>query len=302
MRRPILSLLSIQKTSWKVPFSLCLLLLCSCHPQASHPSSPSPNRDQAEKAYEKAMEQFHQHEWIEAQTLLTDVKKRFPYSRYARLAELRLADIEFEQEKYIEALAQYRQFIYLHSTETEEVEYARRQIVESQYHQIEDSLFLPSNEERDQGGVLDTYKELCAYLQDYPKTAHYQHMQALFAQVTERLIQHEIAVAHFYLDKSNYTAAISRLKYALQTYGDPPLKSQPNPKDPPLPSAHSLTPISNASAEVLLLLGEVYLWTHQWQEAQSAFSILRQSRPENRLVEQANHYLQSMRERGLLSP
>src|SRR5258706_5340890 len=52
--------------------------------------------EDAKRAYDKAMLAFEEHDWEEAKRLFKEVKKKYSYSRYARLAELRLADADFE--------------------------------------------------------------------------------------------------------------------------------------------------------------------------------------------------------------
>ena len=58
----------------------------------------------AKKAYEAAMVEFTGHNWIEAQALMREVKRKYSYSKYARLAELRIADADYEQDKFAEAI------------------------------------------------------------------------------------------------------------------------------------------------------------------------------------------------------
>src|SRR6478609_5627776 len=56
--------------------------------------------DDARAAYEEAMSDFRDRDWEGARALFGEVRRLFPYTRFARLAELRLADVDFEQEKF----------------------------------------------------------------------------------------------------------------------------------------------------------------------------------------------------------
>src|SRR5262249_37495173 len=94
----------------------------------------------AKRAYDAAMAEFNDHNWLEAQSRMRDVKRKYSYSKYARLAELRIADADFAQDKYADAIRGYRQFVHDHRSDTEEVAYARAKIAEAQYAQIADSL------------------------------------------------------------------------------------------------------------------------------------------------------------------
>src|SRR5580698_191659 len=138
----------------------------------------------AKRAYENALIEFNSHNWIEAQTLFREVRRKYSYSKYARLAELRIADADFEQDKFPDAIREYRQFVHDHRSDAEEVAYARSRIADAQYAQVTDSLFLASGEERDQGVVLDTYKELRGFVHDYPSAKDTPRMRKLLAEVT----------------------------------------------------------------------------------------------------------------------
>src|SRR5580700_3654470 len=172
----------------------------------------------AKHAYEEAMKEFTAHDWIEAVTAMREVKRKYSYSKYARLAELRIADCDFMQEKYADAIREYRQFVHDHRSDPEEVSYARSKIAEAEFAQISDSIILAAGEERDQAVVYDAYKELRGYLHDYPESRESKRMRELLADVTARLVRHELYVARFYLGRNNYDAAILRIQYALRNF------------------------------------------------------------------------------------
>src|SRR5438552_6893082 len=109
----------------------------------------------AKRAYDAAMEEFNAHNWIEASSKMREVKRKYSYSKYARLAELRIADADFAQDKFADAIRGYRQFVHDHRSDEEEVAYARSRIAESQYKEIGESFLLPAGEERDQAVIMD---------------------------------------------------------------------------------------------------------------------------------------------------
>src|SRR5579862_4395451 len=92
--------------------------------------------EDAKRAYDAAMEAYNAHDWIEAQTLLREVKRKYSYSKYARMAELRIADADYEQEKYSDAIREYKDFIHAHRSDADDVAYARSRIAESTYSEI----------------------------------------------------------------------------------------------------------------------------------------------------------------------
>jgi outer membrane protein assembly factor BamD len=239
----------------------------------------------AKRAYEAAMEEFTAHNWLEAVNKMREVKRKYSYSRYARLAELRIADADYEQEKFADAIREYRQFVHDHRSDNDEVAYARSRIAQSEYAQITDSVLLAAGEERDQAIVYDAYKELRGFLHDYPESRESPRMRELLAIVTARLVRHELYVARFYLQRDNYDAAVLRIQYALRNFA--------TGTDVGAPVGQSLEP------EALLLLGQTYLKMHKWADARGAFETITKRFSDSGLIVSARGYLDWMHDRGV---
>jgi outer membrane protein assembly factor BamD len=243
--------------------------------------------EDAKRAYDAAMLEYTAHNWLEAQALLREVKRKYSYSKYARMAELRIADSDYEQEKYADAIREYKEFIHAHRSDEEDVAYARGRIAESTYAQIPESAIVGAPEERDQASVVDAYKEINAYLSDFPNAKSTAHVRELLALVIARLVRHELYVARFYLAKDNYAAAVARIQYALHNY--------PREAD----AATSPKVAADLDAEALLLLGQTYLRMHKLTEAQQAFEAIVHDHTESPLLEQARGYLRHLTQQGV---
>lgn len=242
----------------------------------------------AERAYDQALKEFDSHNWLEAQALFREVKRKYHYSKFAKLSELRIADADFEQEKFSEAIRGYRQFVHDHRSDPEEVAYARSRIAEAQYRQIGESFLLPTADERDQAVILDAFKELKGYVHDYPSSKDSAKIRELLADVTARLMRHELYVARFYLARDNFQAAVYRIQYAMRNFAaGPSLRALDDHID------------SGLEAEALLLLGEVYLKMKKYGDARDSFGSIVREYPRSPLVVQANNYLAYMQERGV---
>jgi outer membrane protein assembly factor BamD len=242
----------------------------------------------AQRAYNEALKEFDSHNWLESQALFREVKRKYHYSKFAKLSELRIADADFEQEKFSEAIRGYRQFVHDHRSDAEEVAYARSRIAEAQYKQISESFLLPSADERDQAVILDAFKELKGYVHDYPNSKESQKIRELLADVTARLMRHELYVARFYLARDNFQAAVYRIQYAMRNFAaGPSLRALDDNID------------SGLEAEALLLLGEVYLKMKKYGDARDSFAAILREYPRSPLVVQANNYLTYMQERGV---
>jgi outer membrane protein assembly factor BamD len=258
------------------PYLACaaLMALCACENEPA--KTALGYTENAKRAYEVALDTFNAHQWIAAQTAMREVKRKYSYSKYARLAELRIADADYEQEKFTEAIHEYKDFIRSHRSEEEDVSYARSRVAEATYAEIPESFLMPASEERDQAAVLDAYKELRSYVADYPAAKPTAHLRELIRRVTARLVRHELYVARFYLARDNYEAAVARIDYALHTYstveGDGP-------------AGGGLLP------DALLLLGETYLKMHKWREARQAFEAVLRDNADTPNAIRARHYL-----------
>jgi outer membrane protein assembly factor BamD len=269
--------------------AIALVILASLPACESSPPKTALNyTEDAKRAYDEAMEHYRSHDWIEAQTLLREVKRKYSYSKYAREAELRIADADYEQEKYADAIREYKEFIHAHRSDSEDLAYARARIAEATYAEIPESFLMPASEERDQAAVVDAYKELKSYLADYPDAKPSAHVRELLAQVLARLIRHELYVARYYLDKDNYEAAVARIEYALHNYAGGLGKLQGASPQP-----------ANLEAEAQMLLGQTFLRMQKWAEARRAFEAVVHGDPRSPLVTQAASYLAYLQRRGV---
>lgn len=286
MRQPMARLATLAAS---LAFSAVMLTGVAACERAEPRTALSYTAD-AKKAYEEAKVEFDSHNWIESQALFREVKRKYSYSKYARLAELRIADADYEQEKFAEAIRGYRQFVHDHRSDVDEVSYARSRVAEAQYSQISESFLLPTADERDQAVIIDAFKELKSYVHDYPNAKESQKIRELLADVTARLMRHELYVARFYLRLDNFEAAVLRVQYAMRTFAGGPNTRAAQPGE---------IVDSGLEAEALLLLGEVYLKMHKFDDARESFNVLLQDYPRSPLIVQANNYLAYMKERGV---
>lgn len=203
--------------------------------------------DDARAAYEEAMTTFRARDWEDARALLGEVRRLFPYTRYARLAELRLADADFEQEKFSDAISGYREFAQNHKNDPD-VEYSRYRLTKALFSDIDDTLLLPPAEERDQATTAESYKELHAFLRDFPKSRYRADVAYMLDYVTGRMARHELYVARYYLKGDNFEAAVARIDFCLKSY-----------------------PASSLLPEALVLKGETLMKMKKLADARAVF-------------------------------
>jgi outer membrane protein assembly factor BamD len=254
-------------------WSLCLVAVLSClgasgcASSEAQPETALDYTDNARKEYETAMVALEDKNWELANELFGEVKRKYAYSRYARLAELRLADANFQQERFAEAISSYKEFVHDHPNDPE-VPYARYRVAKGEFDSVSQSVMLPPLEERDLASVNDALATLRGYLADYPASEHTTELQYMLDVVLGLLARHELYVARYYLNSDRFEAAVMRCEYALKT-----LKS------------------SGLEPEALVLLGEVYLKQKRKNEAREVFNRVLAQYPESAFSVPAKNYL-----------
>jgi outer membrane protein assembly factor BamD len=174
----------------------------------------------AQKNYDKGMKELEDKDWISAAKYFGFIKTRFPYSKYAVLAELRLADAEFGAEQYIEAIDSYRLFVKFHPThEMVSNGYASYRIGEGYYRQLSGDFWMfPPTFEKDQSSTEDAANELKSFLDKYPDSPYRDKAKEIVKSVGKRLADHEWYVARYYWDRGKPMGAVIRLRRLLERY------------------------------------------------------------------------------------
>lgn len=200
------------------------LAVAACTP-AKPADNPLAYSENAKRDYEAALEAYFDRDWEQATLLMQEVKRKYGYSRYARLADLRIADAEYHQEKWPEAIATYKGFVHDYPNDPE-VPYARYKIAKALFEQSGQAILLPPLEERDLASVHDAHATIRAFLQDFPNYKHSRELVFMLEAVAGLLARHELYVARFYLKEDNFEAAVARCQYALRNYDGSGLEAE----------------------------------------------------------------------------
>jgi outer membrane protein assembly factor BamD len=204
---------------------LAVALLAGCGgPQ--EPVGPLSYSSTAQRNYDQGMDELRSDNCLEAVRYFEHTKSRFPYSRFAALSELRISDCDYKQQKYVEAIAGYRQFIRFHPTHSE-IPYATFRIALSNYRQVPTDWFvIPPAYERDLSSARDTLRDLRRYLERFPHDRYSGWGRRLAHDCLRLLAEHEMFVARYYLDRGQYQGAIGRLDGIFRNYRGSGLEPQ----------------------------------------------------------------------------
>jgi outer membrane protein assembly factor BamD len=227
--------------------------------------------DNARRAYVNALDPFYDHDCFGAEPLFRNVRRQFPYSRFAALADLRIADCALKDGKFAEAIEGYNQFVRYRPSHPE-VPYARFMAALANFKQIPSEWLLsPPAYERDQRYAQESLRLLRRFILDLPEDPLGPRAQRMAQKVVELLASHELYVATFYFDRGFPRAAAGRLNTLLRSY-----------------------PGSGHDAEALYLLGASYLRMKDPKGARRAFEELIARYPSDRHAHKAKGELSDL--------
>jgi len=187
----------------------------------------------------------------------------YPYSEYAVLAELRIADAYFDDSKYEEALAYFRDFADLHP-QHEMVPYTIYRAALCHERRMRSS-------NRDQTPTRDALLFLDRLLSQYPYSEYATEAEVLWRSLRTRLAEHVKEIADFYMSRSEWESAAERFRTLLNEY-----------------------PGLGLDAEALYRLGLCYLRMNREPEAESIFQAIVQNYQDSDVARDAENRIASL--------
>lgn len=167
----------------------------------------------AEGAY-KVAERYEKDERFEESIIkYTEVKNKHPYSRFALMAELKIADVQFLRESYIEAQYAYQTFKDLHPKHPQ-IDYVTYRLGLSYFNQ------LPSTIDRDLSLADKAILYFDEVMVSYAGSGYAKEATVKKAEALKMLAEKEMYVAGFYFKKKQYGSALGRYETVLKTYAN----------------------------------------------------------------------------------
>ncbi|MBF0494974.1 MAG: outer membrane protein assembly factor BamD [Deltaproteobacteria bacterium] len=160
----------------------------------------------------EGMDEFNDRHYKKAIELFKQIKDRYPYSKYAVLAELKTADAHYSLEEYVEAAFEYQDFEKLHP-KNDVVPYVIYQTGMCYYNQM-------LTIDRDQSATESAAKEFERLARTYPNSDYAVKAKARRDKCIRNLADHEYYIGEFYFKSKHYQAALGRFKGILEKYPD----------------------------------------------------------------------------------
>lgn len=139
------------------------------------------------------------------------IKNKFPYSKYAIDAQLRIADVYYLQESYGEAAAVYELFRDLHPKH-EKAGYALFKMAKSYFNEMPDPVA------RDMTPAAKAMNYFREFLGRFPTAPEIPEARKCLQELVNRLAEKEVYIATFYLKRGNLKAARARYQKVIDLY------------------------------------------------------------------------------------
>lgn len=171
---------------------------------------PSQMNKSAQQLAAEGAAAFMSQDYNDAVEAYTDLKDWYPFSKYAILAELKIADAYFHLEQYDEAIVAYESFEKMHPR-NEAVPYVIDQIGLSWYNQID-------TVDRDASPAKNAMAQFRRLLKQYPDYEHSKEVGGRIETCVDNIAGQELSVANYYKKVKEYKAALKRYQYIVEFY------------------------------------------------------------------------------------
>ncbi len=160
----------------------------------------------------EGMEKMESGNYTDAVDAFQNLKDRYPYSGYAVVAELKMAEALFRTEQYDEAIEAYDEFERLHP-KNENIPYVIYQKGMSHFLQM-------STIDREQSNTYKAKEEFERLIKRFPRDPYANRARKNIRKCLIYLAEYELLVGHFYYKMGRYQAALDRYSYIIKNYPD----------------------------------------------------------------------------------
>lgn len=177
----------------------------------------------AEENYAKGVDELQAKNYPEAIRFFEYVRAKYPYSKVSASADLRLADVKFAEERYLEAAEAYETFQKDHPT-SEELDFAEfRAGLAHAKAAPQDFFLLPPLEEKDQTETEKAETALRAFLEKRPTSEWAPQAKKALADAQGLLARREMYAGDYYFKRERWVGAAGRYKALVDRYPESPL-------------------------------------------------------------------------------
>ena len=194
---------------------LALLLASACATNFDETKNWGP-----ERIYSAAREELENKNYQKAIGYYEKLEARYPYGRYAQMAQIESAYAYWKDNEIAQALAACDRFIKMHP-EHPNVDYAyylKGRINFNDDLGILGYISVKDMTERDPRAAQDAFDAFRELVTRFPQSRYAPDARARMNYLVNALASAEVNVAEYYLRRGAYVAAVNRAQYALTNY------------------------------------------------------------------------------------
>ncbi len=182
-----------------------------------------------ERIYSEAKSALTLEDYHTALTHYAQLEARFPFGEYAQQALLESAYAHYKSDDPETALATIDRFmrVYPLNPNMDYALYLRGLINFTRDIGLFEKYIPRDESQRDPGSARFALKDFTTLVTRYPESAYGEDATQRIVYLRNKLAQHEINVAHYYMRRGAYVAAANRGKYVIENY----------PRTPAMPEA-----------------------------------------------------------------
>lgn len=194
---------------------VALLLVAACATNFDETKDWSP-----ERIYSAAREELDSRNYQKAIGYYEKLESRYPYGRYAQMAQIESAYAYWKDNETAQALAACDRFIKMHPDHPN-VDYAyylKGRINFNDDLGVMGYLAQKDMTERDPRAAQDAFDAFRELVTRFPQSKYAADARARMTYLVNALASAEVNVAEYYLRRGVYVAAVNRAQYALTNY------------------------------------------------------------------------------------
>jgi outer membrane protein assembly factor BamD len=254
---------------WCIPICLLMFLVSCASSKNSLREHKGSYLESVKLNFEAGEAALKASDYDKAISYFQFVRSKYPFSQYAALSDLKIADAKFAQKRWLDAASAYEVFIRLHPRH-EEVAYASYRVGASYFYAIPDDFFLlPKSTDRDQSFTKEALSAIERFILQFPDSEHIKDAKEKRQQLFSKLALHNMQVAGYYLKRGRFQAAVNRYV-----------------------SVESMYPESAESAEALFIAADILRTKlHDTEQAIELYAHIVNEKKDSPYVEQASIHL-----------
>ena len=168
--------------------------------------------DTAQELAWDGMDAYENGKYATAIEKFQKLKDYYPFSKYAILAELKIADAHYQREEYEEAIFEYENFERLHPR-NEAIPYVIYQIGMCYYDQIG----TPDRDQTSARKALETFQRL---IKQFPQDQYSRRSEEKISKCLKSIVANTYGIGLFYYKTKHFKAALQRFTSIISDYPD----------------------------------------------------------------------------------